>query len=219
MAMFDTAEALAADLAGARVDVNEAQKVLAYLRSRPGDGAALFRYLEAVTTNGRAVIRSRQTMDYYRELHAACRLHLGPLRNDYPVLLQTYAWSLRLLRYYRAVPLAAEERHAQQRAEPERPTPQPTTTASAAPVLPVQGAIFTGKILAVDAETVLVKAPGFDQAAAVGVMNAAAAGGNTARYRVGNTARVEVVGIKTLKSGRVILALKPGPKKEQARDQ
>ena len=86
-------------------------------------------------------------------------------------------------------------------------------------MLPVQGAIFTGKILAVDAETVLVEVPGFNQAAAVGVMSAAAAGGNTARYRVGNTARVEVVGVKTLKSGRVILALKPGPKKEQARNQ
>lgn len=214
--MFDflKAEALAADLAGARVDVNEAQKVLTYLRSQPNDGAALFRYLDAVNANGRAVIRSRQTLEYYRELQAACRRHLWPLRADYPALLQTYAWSLRLLRYYRAVPLAAEERNAGRRAEPEQAAPPP-----AAPRIPDVGEVFTGRIAAVDGDAVLIEIPGFDQAKAVGLMSAAAAGSSTARFRAGNSARVEVINKKTLKNGRVVLELKPGPKREQATNQ
>lgn len=37
-------------------------------------------------------------------------------------------------------------------------------------------------------------------------------GGNTGRYREGNNARVEVTAVRTLKSGRVIVELKPGRK-------
>lgn len=40
------------------------------------------------------------------------------------------------------------------------------------------------------------------------------AGGRTDRYREGNLARVEVTGMRTLKSGRVIVELKPGAKKQ-----
>ncbi len=39
-------------------------------------------------------------------------------------------------------------------------------------------------------------------------------GGNTSRYREGNPARVEVTAVRTLKSGRVIVELKPGAKKQ-----
>ena len=75
MKVFDTAEALAADLAGARVDPNEAQKALAYLRSKR-DPKRFFDYLQAVVNNGQAVIRSRQTLDYYRSLQQICLRHL-----------------------------------------------------------------------------------------------------------------------------------------------
>ena len=72
MTHFPIAEALAADLAGAGVDPNEAQKALAYLRSRRS-GKAFFDYLQAVVNNGQVVIRSRQTLDYYRVLQQACQ--------------------------------------------------------------------------------------------------------------------------------------------------
>ena len=38
-------------------------------------------------------------------------------------------------------------------------------------------------------------------------------GERTERYREGNMARVEVMGLRTLKNGRVIVELKPGAKK------
>ena len=83
MTNFRTAETLAADLAGASVDPNEAQKALAYLRSKR-ESKALFDYLRVVSNNGGAVIRSGRTLRYYRDLLAICQCHL------------------RLLRYYRA---------------------------------------------------------------------------------------------------------------------
>ncbi|NTV63977.1 MAG: hypothetical protein HGA65_10635 [Oscillochloris sp.] len=99
------------------MDPNEAQKALAYLRSK-GEGKALFSYLQAVVNNGQAVIRSGRTLGYYRDLLTICQRHLRPLQSDYKLLLATFAWSLRLLRYYRAVPWAGEEKAAERRAMP-----------------------------------------------------------------------------------------------------
>ena len=56
------------------------------------------------------MIRSKQTLDYYREIQGACDRHLRPLRSDDQRVLQTCAWSLRLLRYYKEVPDAAPPR-------------------------------------------------------------------------------------------------------------
>lgn len=179
------AEALAADLAGAQVDPNEAQKALAYLRSQ-GNGKALFDYLHAIVNNGRVVIRSGRTLGYYRELLAACERHLGPLKDDYEQMLLTFGWSLRLLRYYRAVPEAAKEHKTQQRqqshpapqaaqkrstqerqqsrpepAQPQQPEPaaQPAPKPKPAPAparLPQVGETFRGKIEEVDTDRNMV---------------------------------------------------------------
>ena len=99
------AEELAQALADANVDPNEAQKALAYMRSQK-DGRALFDYLETIVRNGGAVIRSGRTLSYYRDLLQACKAYLKPLQNNYAEMLWTFGWSLRLLRYYRAVPAA-----------------------------------------------------------------------------------------------------------------
>jgi hypothetical protein len=101
---YERAEKLARALAEARVDPNEAQKALAYLRSERR-GAALFDYLDLIGTKGTgAVVRSNQTLGYYQDLSALCDKHLGPLKPDYGLLVQTYALALRLLRYYIATP-------------------------------------------------------------------------------------------------------------------
>ncbi|WP_165774577.1 hypothetical protein [Candidatus Viridilinea mediisalina] len=57
MTNFPVAEALAADLAGAGVDPNEAQKALAYLRAKR-DAKRFFDYLQILVSNGHVVIRS-----------------------------------------------------------------------------------------------------------------------------------------------------------------
>src|SRR5262245_4963828 len=95
------AESLAADLAGARVDPNEAQKALAYLRGKR-DARLFFDYLRAIVDDGRAVIRSGQTLNYYRDLLAASERRLRGMSAE--EMAQTLGWAIRLLRYYRAVP-------------------------------------------------------------------------------------------------------------------
>lgn len=208
---FQTANLLAADLAGARVDPNEAQKALAYLRSKK-DGKLFFDYLRAINQNGRAVIRSGQTLGYYRDLLAACERHLRGMPAD--EMAQTLGWAIRLLRYYRAVPDAAElMQQSQAPASPIAQAQPVETQKPTGPQIPAAGDTFAGKVVGVDETAVLIAVPGFGEDKAIGVLKAEAIdGGRTDRYRVGNAARVEVTGIRTLKSGRVLVELKPGAK-------
>jgi hypothetical protein len=124
LSTLHTAELLAADLAGGRVDKNEAQKALAYLRSKR-DPKQFFAYLQAITQNGRVVIRSNRTLGYYKELLNACERHLRG-KNAEEMLL-TLGWAIRLLAYYQQAPENAPQRSTEQVAppEPEAP-PQPS---------------------------------------------------------------------------------------------
>jgi hypothetical protein len=211
MNTFNTAHTLAADLAGARVDPNEIEKALAYLRSKR-DGAAFFAYLRAINKNGGAVIRSGQTLGYYRELLTACDRHLRPLQHDYEQLAQTLGWAIRLLRYYRAVP--ESDREPDKAPRPAAPRQDiPVSSTSAQPQIPAVGEVFGGAVLAVDTQGVRVKVKQISEEVAIGVIKAEALGGK--HYRVGDTARVEVTGVRTLKSGLQVVEVKPAPKKEQ----
>lgn len=219
---FKTAQALAADLAGAEVDVNEAQKVLAYVRNKR-QSTALFSYLDAVVTNGNIVIRSGRTMDYYRNLQRACTHHLDGM--EYDELLQTLGWSLRLLRYYRQEPEAApkrtlrssSQREAQQR-DQGRPRQQ-QSAAQPAPVrdtplrppkkLPEVGEEFTGKVLDADESAVLVQVPGFDENTTMALLTVEA---DTPKYKPGNSAKVQVVGVD-IRGKRTILKVERAKKK------
>lgn len=99
---FKISSHLAADLAG-KVDPNEASKALAYLRAQK-DGRALFDYLQTIDGHGEVVIRSKQTLRYYHEMHEAFKRHLNQFQNDPEKMAETLGWAIRLLRYYRAVP-------------------------------------------------------------------------------------------------------------------
>ena len=204
----DTSAALAADLAGARVDINEAQKALAYLR-KAKTPERFFDYLRAIVRDGRAVIRSNQTIEYYRNLQTACERHLRGM--DVAEMAQTLGWAVRLLRYYRAFPQHAPSREVGmgQRTEAARqepaPRPQPT-----APQIPEVGDIFGGQVLAVDPQGVRVKVKNLSEDVAIGVIKADALAGK--QYRVGDTARVEVIGKRTISRG-VVLDLRPAPKR------
>jgi hypothetical protein len=214
MELFETSSLLAADLAGAQIDPNEAQKALAYLRTKK-DAKQFFEYLRAINKDGRAVIRSGQTLGYYRDLLVACERHLRGMQAD--EMAQTLGWAIRLLRYYRVVPDAAEllrEQAASPRVQAFAEPSKAAEPVKAAEQLPAVGDTFVGKIIAVDESAVLITIPGFTEDKAVGVMQAATIpGGRTERYREGNMARVEVMGLRTLKNGRVIVELKPGAKK------
>jgi hypothetical protein len=104
--LIERASALARDLRDAQVDHNEAQKALAYLRINR-DGQAYFAYLQAIVQNGRVVIRSNQTIGYYRNLLELSRRHLRNLPPE--DMTATLAWAIRLLRYYEKVPEAERQ--------------------------------------------------------------------------------------------------------------
>jgi DNA primase len=138
--LLKKAELLAADLAGANVDVNEGQKALAYLlaQQKPRD---FFDYLRTINQHGYTVVRSNRTIGYYRDLQAACERHLQGM--EIAEMAQTLGWALRLLRYYRAVPDARPDREPMpaQPAPPPKPA-QPTRTLQV-------GDRFRGKIIRV----------------------------------------------------------------------
>lgn len=209
-----TAELLAADLAGAGVDPNEAQKALAYLRSKR-DPKAFFDYLQAIVTNGQAVIRSRQTLDYYHNLQRACQHHLRGMA--YKEMALTLGWALRLLRYYRAVPWAAEEKAAERRAPGQAPRqaaaaeartatsapPQPAPPAASTRELPAVGATFTGKVIEGDDQFFTIEVPGFKPERVLALLKIEP---GVPKYRVGkDSAKVEVTGMRETSDGKTVL--------------
>lgn len=225
MISFSTAELLAADLAGAQVDHNEAQKVLAYVRSR-GESKALFDYLQAVVSNGRAVIRSNQTLDYYRNLQSACLRHLRGM--DYEELIWTLGWAIRLMRYYREFPDKAPKRTVAGSGAPtQEPTVQKPSEAAGgktqsaqsgtdAPVKPALGialqvgSVFTGKVIEGDENYFVIEVTGHSPDRVIAVLKRDA---STPTFVVNkDSARVEVTGIREARSGRTILDVRWAPK-------
>lgn len=203
--MSNVAEAMAADLAGARVDPNEAQKALAYLRSKR-DPKGFFDYLQAVVANGQVVIRSRQTLDYYRSLQQICLRHLRGM--EYEEMAQTLGWALRLLRYYRAVPEAVQRQTAapEPRRQPQAAAPEPKhEPQKEGPTIPAVGEVFAGLVLERDDELVVIEVPGFTRDKAVAVLKVEP---DTPRWREGkDRARCEVIGQRE-RDGLTILRVK-----------
>lgn len=193
-----TVSLLASDLAGAKIDYNEAAKALAYLRAaeRPQQ---FFQYLDQIIRNGHIVIRSNQTLDYYRDLRTACKLHLSDLSIE--DMRYTLGWAIRLLRYYRLVPETIETRTQIRATHPTKPP------------IPTIGDIITGLVLERDDHAVVIEIPKFDHEQALGVLKVEP---DTPQWRSGkDTARVEVIGSRQ-QGKRTILELKRGPKREES---
>lgn len=234
--LMERASALARDMRDAQIDHNEAQKALAYLRINR-DGKAYFAYLQAIVQNGKVVIRSQQTMKYYRDLLELSRRHLRNLPPE--DMTATLAWAIRLLRYYKKVPEPERQSldttpAASHSASQSDITRSPTGAAgSSAPpatsgtsstnrktsstdrkTIPQQGEIFVGKVLEVGEDAVLIQVHEFSKNRVVGVMKATEIpDNNTSRYRQGGIARVEVIEV-TQKNARTILELRPAPKQK-----
>jgi CRISPR-associated protein Cmr6 len=99
---------------------------------------------------------------------------------------------------------------------PAGPAPQPEPAREnprQAPQIPDVGAVFTGRIVRVDESAAQIEVPGFTPAQAVAALPADAA--DLRRYRVGNAARVQVVERRELRSGRVVLTVRPAPRSSE----
>jgi hypothetical protein len=198
-----TTHLLAADFAGSNIDPNEASKALSYLRSKR-DPKQFFLYLRTINRHGSAVIRSAQTLSYYRNLLEVCERHLQDM--DYEEMSQTLGWAIRLMRYYKVVPDSDVALKAVL-SEIKRDEPKPKT-----PTIPEIGEIFTGKVEDLDDEVVLIQVHNYPLEQVVAMLRAEQIeGGRTSRYRKGNSARVEVIDRRTTKKGRTILELKQAP--------
>ncbi len=100
---FRIAHDMAQQLVRDGADPNEASKVLRYLATHQ-DGKRFFEYLETVVNNGFAVVRSNQTIQYYRDILAACDQCLRDYEDKPEQMAQVFGWAVRLMRFYRVAP-------------------------------------------------------------------------------------------------------------------
>ncbi|HJQ31668.1 MAG TPA: hypothetical protein VJ866_05810 [Pyrinomonadaceae bacterium] len=110
-ASWELADAVALELVGRETDVNEVQKVVTHVRVQAERDAGrvgqdFFALLEAMVNDGRYLVRSGRTLDYYRDLRDVCGRHLRGFRSTTPEsgweLVGILGWAARLMRYYRS---------------------------------------------------------------------------------------------------------------------
>jgi hypothetical protein len=101
---WERAEIVARELANRETDINEVQKVAGYARTHP-DGGRVFTLLRRMVTDGRYLVRTGRTLDYYRDIREVCERHLGDYRTATgeagQELVEILGWTARLMRYYR----------------------------------------------------------------------------------------------------------------------
>jgi len=97
----DTSNRMAGALVRQQVDPNEVASCLTTLRRPDMDGPRFFKFLDTVVRDGRAVVRSGRTLDYYRAIEDACDYYLKPYQDDVETMAQILGWTVRLMRYYR----------------------------------------------------------------------------------------------------------------------
>jgi len=145
---WQIAQAIARELVDRETDVNELQKAVTYARIQTASpsgkvGQKFFALLETMVRDGRYLVRSGRTLDYYRDLEAVCRKHLSIYRaatgEDGKKLVGILGWAARLMRYYNTeagkAEMVARQNHeaASQPAveqQPQSDVPRPQTKPS-----------------------------------------------------------------------------------------
>lgn len=116
---------IAFDLVDRGTDPNELGKVIAFVRQNKAEHdikERLTSLVQRLSNSRNALIRSRQTQRFYRNIQETFQEHLHDIE-DTTELLLILGWSLRLMRYYRIEPKRAiEEQRPQQ---PQRIEQQP----------------------------------------------------------------------------------------------
>jgi CspA family cold shock protein len=103
----EVAKELAYKLSRLGTDPNEVSSALATLcqmlneRKRKEIGPQFLHFLDTVVREGRAVVRSGRTLDYYRQILEVCRERLMPYLDDPEEMAYILGWTARLMRFYR----------------------------------------------------------------------------------------------------------------------
>lgn len=129
---WSIAHDIAFDLVDWDTDPNELGKVVAFIRRHRGESDAknrLMSLVQRLANTQNALIRSRQTQRFYRNIQEACQKHLRDT-SDTSEILTILGWSLRLMRYYSIEPeRAAEEQRRpleeSRQISKQRPTQMP----------------------------------------------------------------------------------------------
>ena len=127
---WSIAHDIAFDLVDWGTDPNELGKVVAFMRRCKGESDAkdrLMSLVQRLANSRNALIRSRQTQRFYRNIQEACETHLYDV-SDTGEILTILGWSLRLMRYYRVEPERAAEEQRRPQAPQRTPEPRPTQT-------------------------------------------------------------------------------------------
>ena len=121
---------IAFDLVDWGTDPNELGKVIAFLRRYKGESDAknrLMSLIQRLANTRNALIRSRQTQRFYRNIQEAYETHLHDV-SDTGEILTILGWSLRLMRYYRVEPERAVEEERRPQAPQQTPEKPPVQT-------------------------------------------------------------------------------------------
>ena len=127
---WSIAHDIAFDLVDWGTDPNELGKVIAFIRRYRGENDAknrLMSLVQRLANTHNALIRSRQTQGYYRNIQEACQEHLRDI-SDTGEILTILGWSLRLMRYYGVEPERAAEEQRRPRESRQAPKQRPTQT-------------------------------------------------------------------------------------------
>ena len=122
---WEVAHDIAFDLVDWGTDPNELGKVIAFIRRHRSESDIkdrLMTLVQRLANTRNALLRSRQTQRFYRNIQEACETHLHDV-NETGEILTILGWSLRLMRYYRVEPERAAE--AQRRPQVQRQTRAP----------------------------------------------------------------------------------------------
>ncbi|MBE9138832.1 hypothetical protein IQ254_16795 [Nodosilinea sp. LEGE 07088] len=100
---WQVAHAIARQLVIEGTDVNELRKTISYLREyvdRKDAGKAFFDYLKTLVRRGNQIGHSKQTVNYYKSLDAACEKYLKDYQDKAAQMLMILGWAARLVQYY-----------------------------------------------------------------------------------------------------------------------
>ena len=127
---WEIAHDIAFDLVDWGTDPNELGKVIAFIRRHQGESDAknrLMTLVQRLANTRNALIRSRQTQRFYRNIQEACEKHLHNI-SDTGEILTILGWSLRLMRYYSVEPERAANEQRRPQEPRQTPKPRPTQT-------------------------------------------------------------------------------------------
>jgi len=118
---------IAFELVDRGTDPNELGKVIAFVRQNKAESDIknrLTSLVQRLSNSRNALIRSRQTQRFYRNIKETFNEHLNDIE-DITELLLILGWSLRLMRYYRVEPKRAIEEQLPQQPQQQQTEQKP----------------------------------------------------------------------------------------------